>query len=312
MLKRLEEDGAANSGAEKPAAAERAGEGLPKKVLIAEDNVVSQQVARRFLEAIGCDVMVVEDGAAAVNACARQEFGLVLMDLQMPRMDGIQATQEIRRQERPGRHVPILALTAKSASDELARCTAAGMNGLLTKPLDIARLRQTLDRFGLARRTLEMPAPSAAATGGPASEPVDLMTLHAKFSGDTVFVRRLCQTFVTSTSQGLEELESAVAAGERARVATGQTIITRNVNIAATVAWRERRLVFEDEPLANVVTELNRYNRNKVVLADGVGQDVRVTATFQNDKVQSLLRYLVDQGDLEARPAGDNWLIRKR
>ncbi|MFL6600059.1 MAG: response regulator [Steroidobacteraceae bacterium] len=195
---------------------------MPKKVLIAEDNVVSQHAAKRFLEAIGCDVMVVEDGAAAVSACARHEFGLVLMDLKMPRMDGIQATQEIRRQERAGRHVPIVALTAKSASDELALCTAAGMNGLLTKPLEIARLRQTLDRFGLARRTLEMPTPSGAPTepeaGRPADEPVDLMTLHAKFSGDTLFVRRLCQTFVTSTSQGLEELDSAVAASERNRV----------------------------------------------------------------------------------------------
>jgi CheY-like chemotaxis protein/HPt (histidine-containing phosphotransfer) domain-containing protein len=208
---------------------------LPKKVLIAEDNVVSQQAAKRFLEAIGCDVMVVEDGAAAVNACARQEFGLVLMDLQMPRMDGIQATQEIRRQERAGRHVPILALTAKSASDELARCTAAGMNGLLTKPLDIARLRQTLDRFGLARRTLEMP-PSAPATGGPASEPVDLMTLHAKFSGDTVFVRRLCQTFVTTTSQGVEELASAVAAGERARV----RLLAHKIRTAGTTVYAHR------------------------------------------------------------------------
>lgn len=244
MLKRLEEDGAADSGAGKPATAAGASEGLPKKVLIAEDNVVSQQAAKRFLEAIGCDVVVVEDGAAAVNACARQEFGLVLMDLQMPRMDGIQATQEIRRQERPGRHVPILALTAKSASDELARCTAAGMNGLLTKPLDIARLRQTLDRFGLARRTLEMPAPAAAAVGGQAGEPVDLMTLHAKYSGDTVFVRRLCQTFVTSTSQGLEELETAVAADERARVrlfahkirAAGSTVYAhRLVAIAANI-----------------------------------------------------------------------------
>jgi CheY-like chemotaxis protein/HPt (histidine-containing phosphotransfer) domain-containing protein len=236
MLKRLEEDGAADSGTAQPAAAERACEGLRKKVLIAEDNVVSQQAAKRFLEAIGCDVIVVEDGAAAVNACARQEFGLVLMDLQMPRMDGIQATQEIRRQERAGRHVPILALTAKSASDELARCTAAGMNGLLTKPLDIARLRQTLDRFGLARRTLEMPAPCTPAAGGLASEPVDLMTLHAKFSGDTVFVRRLCQTFVTSTSQHVEELESAVAADERARV----RLLAHKVRAAGSTVYAHR------------------------------------------------------------------------
>jgi two-component system sensor histidine kinase/response regulator len=218
MLKRSEADGAAHVSDPNPVPGESTNEGLPKKVLVAEDNVVSQQVARRYLEAIGCNVVVVENGNAAVDACARQEFGLVLMDLQMPKMDGIQATQEIRRQERLGRHVPILALTAKSASDELARCTAAGMNGLLTKPLDIARLRQALDRFGLARRTLELPTQSAAEPGEPVNEPVDLMMLHAKFSGDRGFVRRLCQTFVTATSHSLEELDSAVAAGERMRV----------------------------------------------------------------------------------------------
>jgi two-component system, sensor histidine kinase and response regulator len=217
MLERIEAQGAARVGDANPVPGESTDEGLPKKVLVAEDNVVSQQVARRYLEAIGCNVMVVDDGNAAVDACARQEFGLVLMDLQMPKMDGLTATREIRRQERPGRHVPILALTAKSASDELARCTTAGMNGLLTKPLDIARLRQALDRFGLARRTLG-PLVPADEPGGQVSEPVDLMTLHAKFSGDRAFVQRLCQTFVTGTSHGLEELDSAVAAGERARI----------------------------------------------------------------------------------------------
>ena len=218
MLKRSEADGAAQASDPNPVPGESTNEGLPKRVLVAEDNVVSQQVAKRYLEAIGCNVMVVENGNAAVDACARQEFGLVLMDLQMPKMDGIQATQEIRRQERLGRHVPILALTAKSASDELARCTAAGMNGLLTKPLDIARLRQALDRFGLARRPLELPIQSGAEPGEPVNEPVDLMMLHAKFSGDRAFVRRLCQTFVTGTSHSLEELDGAVAAGERTRV----------------------------------------------------------------------------------------------
>jgi two-component system, sensor histidine kinase and response regulator len=221
MLKRPEADSPVRSGdatAATPAAKVCAREGLPKKVLVAEDNVVSQQVARRYLEAIGCEVIVVENGAEAVGACARCDFGLVLMDLQMPKMDGLQAAQEIRRQERPGRHVPILALTAKSASDELARCTAAGMNGLLTKPLDIARLRQTLDRFGLAYRTLESPSRGFPNPGEPAAEPVDLMTLNAKFSGDVAFVRRLCQTFVTATSQCLDELESAVSAAERNRV----------------------------------------------------------------------------------------------
>jgi CheY-like chemotaxis protein/HPt (histidine-containing phosphotransfer) domain-containing protein len=222
MLKRLDADSAVRSGdATAPAPATGicgAGADLLRKVLVAEDNVVSQQVARRYLEAIGCDVTIVENGADAVEACARCDFGLVLMDLQMPRMDGLQATQEIRRQERQGRHVPILALTAKSASDELARCTAAGMNGLLTKPLDIARLRQTLDRFGLAHTTLELPGSSLPNLAEPAAEPVDLMTLNAKFAGDAAFVRRTCQAFITTTGQCLEELENAVSAAERSRV----------------------------------------------------------------------------------------------
>jgi CheY-like chemotaxis protein len=213
MLKRIDADGAPVSDAD-PVAAESIREGMPKKVLVAEDNVVSQQVARHYLQAMGCNVVVVEDGHAAVAACARQEFGLVLMDLQMPYMDGLRATQEIRKQERPGHHVPILALTARSASDELARCTAAGMNGLLTKPLDISRLRQVLDRFGVARSALE----PITEPGAQVNDPVDLMTLRAKFSGDTAIVRRLCQTFITTLSQALDEIDGAIAAGERPRI----------------------------------------------------------------------------------------------
>jgi two-component system, sensor histidine kinase and response regulator len=218
MLNRLDTNRAVREGDATDTAAPSAATngGLPKKVLVVEDNVVSQQVARRYLEAIGCDVVIVENGAEAVAACAGSDFGLVLMDLQMPKMDGLQATQEIRRQERAGRKVPILALTAKSASDELARCTAAGMNGLLTKPLDITRLRHTLDRFGLSSNTLELPAITMPADSS--GDPVDLMTLHAKFSGDVAFVRRLCQTFITSTGQCLEELDSALEAAELNRV----------------------------------------------------------------------------------------------
>lgn len=214
MLKRIDADGGAPVSDANPVAAEPTRADLPKKVLVAEDNVVSQHVARHYLQAMGCNVVVVEDGRAAVAACALQEFGLVLMDLQMPHVDGLQATREIRKQERAGHHAPILALTARSAANELARCTAAGMNGLLTKPLDISRLRQVLDRFGVARGALE----SMSEPGAHINDPVDLLTLHAKFSGDTAFVRRLCQTFVMTTSQGLDEIDGAVAAGERSRI----------------------------------------------------------------------------------------------
>jgi CheY-like chemotaxis protein len=226
MLRRFNQD-VELSGAEVGTGAtphESANEGLPKRVLVAEDNVVSRQVAKRYLEAIGCDVLVVEDGVAAVDACLKQDFGLVLMDLQMPRMDGIRATGEIRRQERSGRRVPILALTARDAADELARCTAAGMDGVLTKPLEMTQLRQTLGRFGVARGNRPArngPARDEPARDGPADpigEPVDLVTLQAKFAGDVVFMRHLCQAFIGSTSKCLNELDRAVAAGERERI----------------------------------------------------------------------------------------------
>lgn len=232
MLKRIDARNATHAS-DAPAAADSPEEGLPKKILVAEDDVVSQQAAKNYLEAIGCTVVLVENGAAAVDACARRDFGLVLMDLQMPKMDGLKAAKEIRRQERPGRHVPILALTAKSASDELAKCIAAGMNGLLTKPLDMARLRQTLDRFGLARRALHLPEAHGSTA---VSEPLDLMTLKAKFSADAAALRGLCHTFITSTTHQLEELDSAVSMGERMRV----RLLTHKIKVGGSGVYAHR------------------------------------------------------------------------
>ena len=119
-------------------------------ILVAEDNLTNQMVIRVSLERMGCAVTIVDDGATAVETCLAQHFDLVLMDVQMPLMDGLEATREIRRREIPGRHTPIVALTASAMTGDLERCTAAGMDGLLTKPLEQARLRETLDRMGFA------------------------------------------------------------------------------------------------------------------------------------------------------------------
>lgn len=185
-----------------------------RRVLVAEDEIVAQRVARRHLEGMGYVVSVVGDGADAVNACAQHEFGLVLMDLQMAQMDGLRAAQEIRRQEQPGRRVPIFGLSASAARDELANCIAAGMNGLLTKPLQRVRLHRALEELGLA-----LPAPVPALEdprcADPLAKPADLVILRAKFGDDSIFVRRLCQAFLASVGQLLNELGRAAGAGER-------------------------------------------------------------------------------------------------
>jgi len=111
-------------------------------VLLVEDNAVNQKVAVRFLERMGCKVRVADNGAEGVKAWQEGRFDIVLMDLQMPVMDGLTATRRIRELERgqSARTTPIVALTANAMSGQLERCLEAGMNDFLTKPLEIARL----------------------------------------------------------------------------------------------------------------------------------------------------------------------------
>ncbi len=129
------------SPADPAASTRQIGRSFGARVLVAEDNAVNQRVARRFLERLGCEVDVAGDGAQAVEAMGRSSYDFVLMDMQMPIMDGLQASGRIRANEHADRRVPIVALTADAMVGTLERCLAAGMDDYLTKPLDAKRLR---------------------------------------------------------------------------------------------------------------------------------------------------------------------------
>jgi signal transduction histidine kinase/CheY-like chemotaxis protein len=106
------------------------------RVLLAEDNPVNQTLTRRMLETAGCAVVCATDGREAVEAGAAERFDVILMDIQMPQMDGFEATAELRRREAvSGGHLPIIALTANAMKGDRERCLAAGMDGYLTKPM---------------------------------------------------------------------------------------------------------------------------------------------------------------------------------
>jgi len=185
-------------------------------VLLVEDNVVNQKVAERFLERLGCRVTTVGDGAAAVEACKANAFDLVFMDMQMPVMDGLAATRHIRTLDSPQARVPVVALTANAMPGQLERCLAAGMNAYLTKPLEIGRLRETLDRFGLARQGA---IPAQAQGAGPVpGEPVEVARLLELTAGDKAFAQEIIETFVRSGATAREEMHAALAGGDRPRL----------------------------------------------------------------------------------------------
>ena len=116
-------------------------------VLVVEDNMINQEVARHMLESLGCRVDMVDDGCVAIERVGSRPYDLVFMDVQMPMMDGIEATKEIRRRESDATHVPIVAMTAHAMATDRERCLAVGMDDYISKPVrrrDLVRVLRAL------------------------------------------------------------------------------------------------------------------------------------------------------------------------
>jgi CheY-like chemotaxis protein len=135
-------------------------EPLGLSVLLAEDNVVNQKVVSAFLKVLGCECEIVADGLQVLDRLRLRPFDVVLMDCQMPELDGVSATLRIRQSGASYAAIPIVALTANVLDEERERCYAAGMNGYLTKPLARAKLHEELLRYVTQRS--DLPAPSFA------------------------------------------------------------------------------------------------------------------------------------------------------
>ncbi len=117
------------------------------RLLVAEDNPVNQLVAVRMLERLGYRADVAVNGVEAVDALMRTDYAAVLMDCQMPELDGYEATREIRRRQGPPRHTPVIAMTAGATQGDRERCIAAGMDDYISKPVRTADLRLILTKW---------------------------------------------------------------------------------------------------------------------------------------------------------------------
>jgi PAS domain S-box-containing protein len=139
---------------------------LPLRILVVEDNPINQAVLTQMLERLGYASHITEDGLAALDAVSRDEYDMIFMDVQMPKMDGLEATRQIRARRESDRQPWIVAITANTVQGELDACLAAGMDHYISKPIDAARLIAALELADMPREPV-CPDESAARTGSP-------------------------------------------------------------------------------------------------------------------------------------------------
>ncbi len=209
----------------------------PLRVLLAEDNLVNQRLAIRLLEKVGHTVTVVGTGTSAVEAAARQKFDLVLMDVQMPEMDGFEATRLLRELEARGTadvcHLPIVAMTAHAMKGDRERCLEAGMDAYVSKPIRPAELYQAIatamkaaGKAGVATQrmketfvmeideTTTVERLAAAPELGerlPEGNGPDWTRVLQQFGGDDLLLRDLMEAFLEECEPTLRELRLALA-----------------------------------------------------------------------------------------------------
>ncbi|WP_374351802.1 ATP-binding protein [Chitinimonas sp.] len=194
-----------------------------RRILLVEDHAFNQQVAVEMLNAVGVQVVVAGDGHAALQALNEQSVDLVLMDIQMPNMDGYEATREIRRQAR-WQELPIIAMTANATIDDRNATRIAGMNDFVTKPVLAEALYAVLARWlkpheGAASLGPELPAAQAGLPDAMVAEgaPVlDMSVLIAMIGNDAERIHRFAGKFLESTELGLSEMEMQLANGDLA------------------------------------------------------------------------------------------------
>jgi len=222
-----------------------------RRILLVEDNPVNQRVAQRLLHKLAAEVIVANNGEEALARLAEARFDMVLMDCQMPVMDGFTATRRIRElEQRTGSRdrVPIIALTANVMSEDRENCVAAGMDAHLGKPIEPKQLIDTLKRF--LKEEVVTPA-------------IDLQALRQVTGGDAEFERELADTFVASGDQALADIMAALKTSDfdtvrkRAHALKGASANIYAVSLSSTASSLENAARSQAAPaVSGLVQEL--------------------------------------------------------
>ncbi|WP_307722084.1 response regulator [Duganella callida] len=208
-----------------------------RKVLLAEDNPVNVEVASAMLEGLGLDVSRASNGEEALHSVQADDFDVVLMDCQMPVMDGFAATSEIRRHEQQrgrARSLPIIAITANALQGDRESCLAAGMDDYLSKPFTQQALGQTLARWiNLPRAAAPSPEAVPAGEDVISRQALDNIRALSPGHGDAL-LERVLHAFLRDTPAQLAALRQALAGGDAEQLRkTAHSLKSSSANVGA-------------------------------------------------------------------------------
>ncbi len=279
---------------ERPGLADPVPAGSRGTVLVVEDNETNQDVADGIVSRLGYHVRRAADGAAALEIMERESFHAVLMDCHMPRMDGFEATREIRRREAGGStRIPVIAMTAGALPEDRERCLAVGMDGYISKPIDVDALAAAL--AGVSDGSARLPvAPGRPRSNGDSMGVIDtsrLADLSELVSADgSGLLQALLSSFVQRSETRLEMIRAAAESGDRDALRSAAHDLKGAAGTIGAVRvarlCRELELAMrEDRPVrpdlvTELATELEQANDEllglrREVLAHAAGLDPR-------------------------------------
>ncbi len=217
----------------------------PRRILLVEDNRLMQQVMIGFLENWGHDVRLAKNGRAALEANEAERFDLILMDVVMPEMNGLEATAAIRSRERGGiERTPIIALTAEALSGDREKCLAAGMDDYITKPVDPKALYALIERFP-ARAAATSSQPKAARQSEPCSV-VDWNRARSLTNDDDMLLDELIAAFPAESTEQLSCMRLAIEQRDPQSLTRSAHSLKSTANIFGATALAEIALVIEN------------------------------------------------------------------
>jgi two-component system sensor histidine kinase/response regulator len=213
-------------------------------LLVAEDNEMNQFVTRETLSRVGCTCDIVGDGAQAVEAITRRPYDGILMDCQMPDMDGLEASRRIRKHEAETKspRIPIIALTAEAIAGDREKCLAAGMDGYVTKPIDPQELFSTIGQLIKPRIQAAVEA-TPMEPAAPLPPAIDYQSLLTRCLSDEAFARQTLEKFERRAARDLELLRRGIEGGD----SSGVSRVAHNLrSVAAHISAERFKKIVQD------------------------------------------------------------------